>query len=344
MAAAPTSLQSLRKTAGGGPEKPHASMKDIAELPKARQFPKMLEAFQGEVARALPAHLSADRMARIALTCFRNTPKLAECEPASVFAGVLQAAQLGLEPGLLGQCYLIPYRNRAKNRYECQLQIGYQGLVDLARRSGRIVSLEAHAVYKADHFVCKFGIDTVLEHEPAWDEAERGELRLVYAVAKLKDGGTHIEVMSRAEIDRIRDRSQNVQSAKRYDKETPWDTDYEQMALKTVLRRITKFLPKSVELAQAVALDAAAAMGRAQHLGIDDAIEGTWTPIEDEEGDDAGESEQPAAKDAPPPEVDPDTGEVIPDHIKPEGDGGAKASKPSKGGKSAPAASGDLLE
>lgn len=270
---------------------PKRSMAEIAQMPRARQFPAMLESLQSEIRRALPAHLNPDRMARIALTCFRTTPKLAECEPASVFAAVLQASQLGLEPGLLGQCYLIPYNNSIKDdagkwhkRMECQLQVGYQGLVDLARRSGRVVSLEAHNVYARDKFDLSFGMATRLEHTPTLD-GDKGEFRLSYAVAHLKDGGVHVEVMTRAEIEGIRDRSQNVQSAKRYGKTTPWDTDFGEMARKTVLRRICKFLPKSVELAQAIELDTASAMGRAQDLNIDDAIEGTWTPVEHIEHD-----------------------------------------------------------
>ncbi len=283
---APTSLSALRgqhqtTTAGKPPAAaPKRSMSEIAKMPRDKQFPALLESLQGEIKRALPAHLNPDRMARIALTCFRTTPKLALCEPSSVFAAVMQASQLGLEPGLLGQCYLIPYKD------QCQLQIGYQGLVDLARRSGKIVSLEAHCVYTKDVFECSLGLDSKLRHEPHWD-GDRGDFRLAYAVAHLKDGGTHIEVMGRHEIERIRDRSQNVQSAKRYGKQTPWDTDFAEMARKTVLRRITKFLPKSVELAQAIALDEAASFGRSQDLQIDDVIEGTWTPVhvDDEQQD-----------------------------------------------------------
>jgi recombination protein RecT len=257
------------------------TMADILQLEKKDQLPAMLEAFQGEIARALPSHLHADRMARIALTSFRQTPKLAECEPASVFACVVQAAQLGLEPGLLGQCYLLPFKNNRQNRMECQLQVGYQGLVDLVRRSGTINSLEVHAVYSNDKFRATWGLNPVLEHEPNWD-GERGTFRLAYAIATFKDGGRHIEIMSKSEIDKIRDRSQNVQSAKKYSKTTPWDTDYEEMAKKTVIRRITKMLPKSVELAYAVNLSDRADRGITQALNVDDAIDGVYTVVDDE--------------------------------------------------------------
>lgn len=293
-----TSLSDLQRQAPAT-TKPSIGMREIVTMPRAQQFPKMLEAFKKEIAVALPSHLNADRMARIALTCFRQTPALQECEPQSVFACIVMASQLGLEPGLMGQAYLIPFNKKVKEKNEqgreverwvkeCQLIPGYQGLVDLARRSGRIKSLEAHVVYENDHFECNFGINPVLKHEPKWD-GERGGLRLAYAVAHLADGGVHVEVMTRAEILAIRDRSQNVQNAKKWNKKTPWDTDEPQMWIKTVLRRICKFLPKSVELASAIALDAINARGRSQEIDLSDVIEGDYTHIASGNYDDEGE-------------------------------------------------------
>lgn len=205
-----------------------------------------LESYKGEIARALPKHMTADRMCRIALTECRKTPALLKCKPESLFGAVIQAAQLGLEPGgALGHCYLIPFGN------DVQFIIGYRGMVDLARRSGQIVSLEAHAVYEGDKFECVFGLASDLKHTPDWDNAQRAtadKLRFVYAVAKLKDGGTQFEVMSRGEIDAIRARSKAGRSG-------PWVTDYAAMALKTVIRRLFKYLPVSIEMARAGALD-----------------------------------------------------------------------------------------
>lgn len=323
---ATVTLDSLRGKAEP-PTKPAAqgmSLAQINALPRHRQFPAMLDAFKHELKVALPAHLNPDRMVRIALTCFRQNPTLAECEPASVFAAVVMASQLGLEPGLMGQAYLIPYNKKVKRKNEqgrevelwvkeCQLIPGYQGLVDLARRSGRIKSLEAHVVYSNDKFVCRFGMTPDLVHEPHWD-GDRGEMRLAYAVAHLADGGTHVEVMTRSQIHAIRDRSQNVQNAKKWNKTTPWDTDEEQMWIKTILRRISKFLPKSVELASALALDAAAARG-AQNMDLSSVIEGDYETVaslahsddEDTAPETAGENDppqgpDPAGDDTPPPQ------------------------------------------
>lgn len=238
-------------------------------------FPAMLERFKSEIARALPKHLDGDRMARIALTSFRSNPKLSKCEPRSVFASIIIASQLGLEPGVMGQCYLIPYKD------ECQLQIGYQGLIELVRRSGKVTRVEAHVVHANDEFDYSVGLTTTLTHKPMLD-GDPGEPRLAYAVAEFQGGGFHVEVMTRSQIERIRDRSQNVINAKKYGKKTPWDTDEEEMWRKTLIRRICKYLPKSAELATAMALDHAADSG-AQHVDIDDAIDGTWAPVEDDQ-------------------------------------------------------------
>jgi len=264
-------------------------------------FPAMLEAYKGEIARALPRHLNADTMTRIALTCFRMTPKLADCHPASVFACVIQASQLGLRPGLMGECYLIPYKD------QCTLQFGYQGLLELVRRSGLVESISAHLVHERDEFDVQWGTDPGIKHRPYLD-GDAGPIRLVYAVARLKGGGTHAELMTLHDIERIKARSQNVINAARYGKQTPWDTDYGEMARKTVLRRICKFLPKSTDLASALAIDDAAYRGK-QMLSVQDAISNTFVPpqLSADDPDPTGEVEAPAppAPAAPAPEPAP---------------------------------------
>ena len=237
-----------------------------------------LEQYKGEIARALPKHMTADRMARIALTECRKTPALLKCKPESLFGAVIQAAQLGLEPGgAMGHAYLIPFGQ------EVQFIVGYRGMIDLARRSGQIISIEAHAVYEGDTFECVFGLASDLKHIPDWQNANRtdpSKLRFVYSVAKLKDGGVQFEVMARAEVDAIRARSKAGRSG-------PWVTDYVAMALKTVIRRLFKYLPVSVELARAVTLDEKAEADIPQDNGyvIDGAVS---------EGDSATDHDQGA--------------------------------------------------
>lgn len=264
-------LQNIRRSNAATADKPA----------EAAGFPAMLEQYKGEIARALPKHINPDRMARIALTAFRMTPKLAECDPRSVFAAVIQSSQLGLEIGLMGEAHLVPFGN------QCQLIPGYTGLMKLARNSGLVVDIYAEAVRVNDKFALKLGMERSLEHEPltaqggfpASDE-ERGEVVGFYAVGVLKDGSRTFVAMSRAEVVKVRDGSKGYQAAKKYKKESPWDTDFSAMGLKTAIRRLCKWLPKSPELATALSLDDNA--GR-QHLNVDDAAAGVFTPVVDQE-------------------------------------------------------------
>jgi recombination protein RecT len=224
-------------------------------LAKFLQSPAVL----AQIAKALPRHLTADRLIRIATTELRKIPKLAQCSPQSFLGAVIQCAQLGLEPGsALGHVYIIPFDKWVKKNGAWVLAetvatviLGYRGMIDLARRSGQIESIEAWPVYIGDRFECTLGLDPNLIHAPDWENAGRtvsDNLRFVYAVAKLKDGGKQFAVMSRAEVEMIRDRTfaKNRVDAAKYD--GPWKTDFEQMALKTVVRRLFKFLPVSVEM------------------------------------------------------------------------------------------------
>lgn len=207
---------------------------------------------------ALPRHLSADRLLRIALTEVRKNPDLGTCEPMSFLGAVVQAAQLGLEPGsALGHAYLVPFHNKRTGRREVQMIPGYRGFIDLARRSGQILSISAKAVYDCDHFVYSFGLSDQLEHKPASLRPKGAQLIAVYSIARLKDGGHQFEVMSRDEIEAIRKRSKAADSG-------PWSTDYEAMAIKSVVRKLFKFLPVSVEIQKAVSLDEAASVGLPQ--------------------------------------------------------------------------------
>ena len=255
--------------------------RDVSEeASNSKAFPVMLEKFKGEIARALPRHINPDRMARIALTAFRMTPKLAECNPRSIFAAVIQSSQLGLEVGLMGEAHLVPFKG------QCQLIPGYTGLMKLARQSGLIQDIYAHEVRVNDKFMLKLGMERSLEHEPltalggfpASDE-ERGEVVGFYAVAVFKDGSRSFGAMSRKEVEKIRDGSRGYQSAKQYRKESVWDTDFVAMGIKTVIRRLCKFLPKSPELATALAMDVANERGQAQNLDLDDVIEGNYAPV-----------------------------------------------------------------
>lgn len=228
-----------------------ARTSSAAITPKARMetLRSLLEAAKPSMSQVVPKHVTPERLVKLALVAASRTPLLLSCEPKSIVQGVMTAAQLGLDcGGVLGSAYLVPFKNQKQGgRYEAQLIVGYRGLVDLARRSGEIETIEAHVVYAHDSFEVAFGLDPILRHVPCLT-GEHGEPVLVYAIARLKDGGRQVEVMTRAEIERIRSRSRAGSSG-------PWVTDWSEMARKTVVRRLCKYLPLSPELADALVAD-----------------------------------------------------------------------------------------
>ncbi len=220
------------KANGKGTKPPAAAGSDPAQT--VYQY---LEKMKPQIERALPKHLDADRLARIALTTIRTTPKLLNCKLPSLMGAVMQAAQLGLEPNILGHCYIIPYKK------EATFLIGYRGMIELARRSGNIESIYAHEVREHDDFAYELGLEPKLEHRPALED--RGAIIGAYAVAKFPGGGYQFDFMPVEEIEKRRQRSAAANSG-------PWQTDYVEMAKKTVIRRMFKYLPVSVELMQGV--------------------------------------------------------------------------------------------
>lgn len=297
MTSARTNLAALRDNPQAGSAPPRTIGQMLAS-----------EKVSQQIKMALPKHMDVDRLTRIALTEVRKTPKLAQANPTSLLGAVIQCAQLGLEPGsALGHAYLLPFDRREKVRgqwqvvdTDVQLIIGYRGMIDLARRSGQIISLEMRAVHASDHFVVRYGLDAALEHVPDFEAEDRGELVYVYAVAKLKDGGAQFEVMHRSEVDAIRARSKSKDSG-------PWVTDYEAMAKKTVMRRLFKLLPVSIELQTAVGLDEQADAGVLQNNAA--LLDADYALVEHQQATlsaDAGDAEDaPVTSDAAPAEAIP---------------------------------------
>lgn len=232
-----------------------ASAANAPAVSPANTIAAYLKKMEGEISRALPKHMTPERMSRIALTTIRTNPKLLDCNVPSLMAAVMQAAQLGLEPGLIGHCYIIPYGK------EATFIIGYKGMIDLARRSGQIQSINAHVVYDHDFIELEYGLEDKLKHIP-WhlrsdkDVKESGSIKGAYMVAKFKDGGHQIHYMPYSDILKHRDRSAGYTNAKKYNRtDNPWITDEEEMCKKTVVRSGWKFLPISVEIANAVNKD-----------------------------------------------------------------------------------------
>lgn len=251
------------------------------QVAEKSSFPAMLNQFLPEIKRALPKHLDGDRMARVALTAFRRTPKLADCDPRSVFAAVIQASQLGLEPDTLGRSYLVPYKKSKKvgrewqETWECNFIPGWRGLVDLVSRAGQ-ATVWTGAVYKGDHFEYRLGDSPRCDHLPG-DFHGEGDPTHVYACGKVKGSDLVIsEVWTIGRIKRHRDQYNKV-GEKHYSFE-----NLEMYARKVVLLQVIKYMPMSPDLVRAIELDNAAANGP-QNLVLDDAIKGEWTPVQDEQ-------------------------------------------------------------
>jgi recombination protein RecT len=213
-------------------------------------FNVMLQARKGSIASVAASFLSPERVLKIALNNFQKSPALAKCTGDSIFRAVMQAAELGFEPGgALGQAHLVAYKET------CTLLVDYKGLCDLAYRSGNISSINAFAVYEGDTFDVEYGSEPRIIHKPNFSgPRDPRNVICVYAVIRLKDGGLLTDVMSRAEVEAVRARSRASGGG-------PWVTDWAEMAKKTVLRRTLKRAPKSTEMQKVLALEHAADTG-----------------------------------------------------------------------------------
>lgn len=229
-------------------QKAAASGNPPVKLTKNMTIADMVKALEPEIKRALPAVLTPERFTRMALSALNNTPELANCTPMSFIAALMNAAQLGLEPNTpLGQAYLIPYKN--KGVLECQFQLGYKGLMDLAYRTGQIQMIQAQAVREFDYFEYQYGLDSRLVHRPGI--GERGEITFIYGLFKLNNGGYGFEVSNKADMDAF---------AAKYSKSfgsrfSPWVENYEDMAKKTVIKRALKYAPMSSDFQKALSMD-----------------------------------------------------------------------------------------
>ena len=252
----------------------------------AKAQPKTMKDFvqsmSTEIAKALPSVITPERFTRMTLTAISNNPQLAECTPKSFLGAMMSAAQLGVEPNTpLGQSYLIPYRN--KGVLECQFQLGYKGLLDLAWRSGEITSIYAETVYENDEFSYELGLNPDLKHVPAREN--RGNPIFFYAVFVTKSGGKGFRVMS---VEDVR------AHAKKYSKASnssysPWNTDFEGMSKKTVLKALLKFAPLKTEFHRGLAADSTIKTELSEDMSmVKD--ETDYIDVEAEEAPQAGEN------------------------------------------------------
>lgn len=220
----------------------------VAKTNETKSMQTYIKAMEGEIAKALPSVITPERFTRMVLSAISATPKLQDCTPKSFLGAMMNAAQLGVEPNTpLGQAYILPFMN--KGQLEAQFQLGYKGLIDLAYRSGEVEIVQAHIVYENDEFTYELGLDPKLKHIPA--DSNRGNPIKVYAMFKTKSGGFGFEVMSMEDIEN---------HASKYSKAygtsfSPWKTNFEEMAKKTVLKKALKYAPLKSDFVRAASND-----------------------------------------------------------------------------------------
>ena len=228
-----------------------------AAKPKTMQ--QYVRSMEGEIKKALPSVMTPERFTRMVFSALSVNPKLGSCTPESFLGAMMSAAQLGVEPNTpLGQSYIIPYNNKGK--LEAQFQLGYKGIIDLAYRSGEVEVIQAHIVYANDKFTCSYGLEPKLEHIPA--DGDRGDMVKVYAMFKTKNGGYGFEVMS---IDDVRLHATKYSQA--YTSSySPWQTNFEEMAKKTVLKKVLKYAPLKSDFVRGVVQDESIKHGVAEEM------------------------------------------------------------------------------
>ena len=247
--------------------------------PKTMQ--SYIKSMEGEIAKALPSVITPERFTRIVLSAISMNPKLSECTPSSFLGAMMTSAQLGLEVNTpLGQAYVLPYSNKGK--LEAQFQLGYKGLIDLAYRSGEVEIIQAQIVYENDEFEYEYGIEPKLRHRPA--SSDRGEPVKVFAMFKTKNGGIGYEVMS---MDDVRTHAQKYSKA--YGSSfSPWKTNFEEMAKKTVLKRVLKYAPLKSDFVRDVIQDGTIKNGLSEDMySVQDEtiIEADFVEVDEETGE-----------------------------------------------------------
>lgn len=226
------------------------AQQQLAQSPD-NTFKGQLERSWGRISAVAPKSMNKERMFQLALSAYNQTPGLNECSAASVLGCLMKCTALGMEPSAvdgLGRAYILPFYNKKTRSKEATFILGYKGMIDLARRSGQLRDISARVVHEGDEFEYEYGLDERLRHVPSTAPVEGRPMTHVYMVAHFNDGGHYIDVMTKGEVDAIRKRSKSPEYG-------PWSTDYEAMAMKSVIRRAFKFMPVSVEAAEGAAAD-----------------------------------------------------------------------------------------
>lgn len=274
------------------------AIEEKKEVSPVKAMGDLLKRMHTQIEKALPSVITPERFTRIALTAYSKNERLQECTVESFLGSMMQAAQLGVEPNTpLGQAYLIPYRNRGV--MEVQFQLGYRGMIDLAYRSGEVQNIQAHEVYENDTFEYELGLEPKLRHVPALKD--RGNVILYYAVFKLTNGGVGFEVMSKQDVEAFAKKKSKTYGT------GPWQSDFDAMAKKTLVKRLLKFAPLKSDFVRAVTADETIKSGISENMADlpDETVTIDAETTEPEENTDYEEIPMPGDL-----YTDPETGEV----------------------------------
>lgn len=282
--------------------------KALEAVPPAKDLRTLIKEAAAELSLALPEHMRAERLVRIALTCIRQTPKLAGCSPESFLGALFTAAQLGIEP-IAGRAYLLPFYNSKQKAdgswnkvLEAQFVMGYKGLVELFYRHEKGMMLSWGVVKKNDEFDYELGTNAFLKHRPA--KGDRGLTVGFYVVSDL-GGPKPFTYMSLDEC-----LAHGMKHSKTFDKkkgefyaDSPWNTNLDAMCLKTCLIQHGKVVPLSFELQRALEQDETS---REYRKGVQDILDApsttTWNEPPQIDAPAAPKEKDPNDPGEPPPE------------------------------------------
>lgn len=270
--------QNRGELAPDNPRGPETARRSLAD-----EIKKMIPDFE----KAMPRGHDAVQLARDAMTVLRKTPRLAECDPMTVLGGLMTCAQLGLRPAVLGQAWLLPMRNRG--RMEATLVIGYPGLIELAYRSDRVVSIEARMRHEADFFDVRYGTDSRIEHIPARG-GSRGPVTDFYTVVHMVGGHRPLfSAWTREDCEEHRDKF--AMARKDGQIVGPWRDHFDAMALKTTVIDALRTAPRSTEYRRGLAVDGGVRVDLSPRA---DAAEVTDPNVIDGDVIEESEAEQPS--------------------------------------------------
>ena len=249
-------------------------MTAIATIDSVQTLGDMIRKHSAALLQGAAQGITLDHLWSAARVALMRDPKMRNATAASVLGALRKAARLGLDPsGDSGEAYLVAYKNHGLQ--ECQLVLGYRGCITLARRGGNVGAIEAENVFEGERFsFSRTESGARLRHYPGEHRDDPAKITHSYAVAQIRGFPVgQVDVMTRAEIDKIRNASRASK---------PWSEHFSEMARKTPTRRLCKYLPITVEAQRAITDDDKIDSGLDPSKWIDGATGGSSNQADDE--------------------------------------------------------------